>query len=215
MKSSSDSRTERRARFPFCSMTSSPRRPFKSSAARAINAVFCGNHRNLLRANPNSGSAVAAQPIIEAMKNPPLPQYKIRPPRNSFTNLNRRRFLRGLGACMALPAFGSLEPMRLLAAITAARQSAGWTRIGRLSFMCRTGSIPISVVAARRSGADFHSGCPPPCSRSEKLRNQIQLISGLLQDLSANPFRRRGRSRARGRHIFDGRYASRKPRART
>ena len=41
-----------------------------------------------------------------------------------FTNMNRRRFLRGLGACVALPAFASLEPMRLLAAPTAAAAKA-------------------------------------------------------------------------------------------
>ena len=37
-----------------------------------------------------------------------------------FASLSRRRFLRGLGACMALPAFESLRPLDLIAAETKA-----------------------------------------------------------------------------------------------
>src|SRR6187455_3234829 len=38
-----------------------------------------------------------------------------------FAAMNRRHFLRGIGACIALPAFSSLLPSRVLAATAAAR----------------------------------------------------------------------------------------------
>ena len=41
-----------------------------------------------------------------------------------FASLSRRRFLRGLGACMALPAFESLRPLGALAADTKAAKLA-------------------------------------------------------------------------------------------
>ena len=40
-------------------------------------------------------------------------------------SLNRRRFLRGFGACLALPALESLAPLHLLAAPTAGVGVAG------------------------------------------------------------------------------------------
>jgi hypothetical protein len=45
-------------------------------------------------------------------------------PHGQMSHVNRRRFLRGLGACIALPAFGSLEPLRALAAPSAAAVKA-------------------------------------------------------------------------------------------
>ena len=45
-------------------------------------------------------------------------------------SLNRRHFLRGLGACVAVPAFASLRPARVLAG-GLADQTPGGYRSGR------------------------------------------------------------------------------------
>src|SRR6185295_12642301 len=47
-----------------------------------------------------------------------------------YASLSRRRFLRGLGACMALPAFESIVPTRLFAAETVAAGKLAATSTG-------------------------------------------------------------------------------------
>ena len=42
-----------------------------------------------------------------------------------YAAFSRRKFLRGLGACIALPAFESLMPMRSLAALAGSASAAG------------------------------------------------------------------------------------------
>ena len=96
-----------------------------------------------------------------------------------FTRVNRRRFLRGLGACVALPVFASLEPMRLLAAPGEAAKAPV-----RMAFLYVPNGIIPSAWWPEESGANF--ALPPTLQPFEKLRDKIQLISG-LQDLSANP----------------------------
>src|SRR5947207_12153606 len=61
-------------------------------------------HRRLWNNEPNSN---------EAMKAKHLNPQEIAAQR--FASLNRRRFLRGLGASLALPAFQSLRPFSALA----------------------------------------------------------------------------------------------------
>lgn len=95
-----------------------------------------------------------------------------------IANINRRRFLRGLGACVALPAFASLEPMRLLAATTAAKAPV------RMAVLYVPNGIIPSAWWPEKAGADF--ALPDTLQPLEKLRDKFQLISG-LQDLSANP----------------------------
>ena len=51
-----------------------------------------------------------------------MTQYEARI-QQQLASMNRRHFLRGLGACMALPAFGSLMPTRLFGS-TAALKAA-------------------------------------------------------------------------------------------
>ena len=72
-------------------------------------------------------------------------------------SLNRRRFLRGLGVCLALPAMESLLPSRLLGATPApppAARSGATTATGaplRMAFLSfPNGAIPAQVVADRR-----------------------------------------------------------------
>ena len=98
---------------------------------------------------------------------------------DSFASLNRRRFLRGLGACIALPAFGSLEPMRLLAATAAPAKAPV-----RMAVLYVPNGIIPSAWWPEKSGANFE--LPATLQPFEKLRDKFQLISG-LQDLSANP----------------------------
>ena len=93
--------------------------------------------------------------------------------------MNRRRFLRGLGACVALPAFGSLEPMRALAATTAAAKAPV-----RMAVLYVPNGIIPSAWWPEQAGANF--ALPATLQPLEKLRDKFQLISG-LQDLSANP----------------------------
>ena len=95
--------------------------------------------------------------------------------------INRRRFLRGLGACVALPAFASLAPVRLLAG--ASDGAAGKSPV-RMAFLYVPNGIIPSAWWPEESGSSF--ALPPTLQPLEKLRDKIQLISG-LQDLSANP----------------------------
>ena len=101
-------------------------------------------------------------------------------------SLNRRRFLRGLGACIALPAFESLRPLRALAEPTAAASGmAGKLAPVRMAMLyVPNGTIP----SAWWPNSD--SGAPLELMRTlkplEKVRQQVQLISG-LEDVSANP----------------------------
>ena len=97
----------------------------------------------------------------------------------SLANMNRRRFLRGLGACIALPAFASLEPMRLLAAAGVAAKAPV-----RTAFLYVPNGIIPAAWWPEQAGANF--SLPATLQPLEKLRDKFQLISG-LQDLSANP----------------------------
>lgn len=96
-----------------------------------------------------------------------------------FSSINRRRFLRGLGACIALPAFTSLAPIRLLAA-----DSTPVKAPTRMAFLYVPNGIIPSAWWPEQSGSDF--SLPATLQPLEKMRDKFQLISG-LQDLSANP----------------------------
>lgn len=97
-------------------------------------------------------------------------------------SLSRRHFLRGLGACLTLPAFESLRPANLLAGPAGA---AGATSAPvRLAFIyVPNGTIPSAWWPEGDGGKDF------VLSRTlqplEKLQHRLQVISG-LDDLNAN-----------------------------
>jgi hypothetical protein len=92
--------------------------------------------------------------------------------------LNRRSFLRGAGACIALPLFNSLRPVELLAAAPAAKMATSATGAPlRAAFLFfPNGAIP-SAWWPTREGADF------PWSRTlkplEKHKDQLQVLGGL------------------------------------
>jgi len=99
-------------------------------------------------------------------------------------SLSRRRFLRGLGACVALPAFESFSPMRLLAAPAKAAGGAVAAAPVRTAFVyVPNGIIPSSWWPEGDGGKDF--ALSPTLQPLEKVRKEVQVISG-LEDLSAN-----------------------------
>ncbi len=100
-------------------------------------------------------------------------------------SLSRRRFLRGLGVCMALPAFESLMPAGLFAAPAAASQGAAKAAPVRMAFVyVPNGAIPAAWWPEGDGGKDF------VLSRTlqplDKVRSHLQIISG-LEDRSADP----------------------------
>src|SRR6266581_4602463 len=102
-----------------------------------------------------------------------------------LANLSRRHFLRGLGACMALPAFESLRPFGLLAAPASAAGAAAKSAPVRMAFLyVPNGTIPSAWWPSDDSGKDFElSRTLQPL---EKVRHRLQVISG-LDDANANP----------------------------
>jgi Protein of unknown function (DUF1552) len=103
-----------------------------------------------------------------------------------FANLSRRRFLRGLGACMALPAFESLRPLSLFAApaVQTVAGAAAKAAPVRMAFLyVPNGIIPSGWWPEGDGGSDFQ--LPSTLQPLEKVRQKIQVISG-LEDISAN-----------------------------
>ncbi|MBI3415738.1 MAG: DUF1552 domain-containing protein, partial [Verrucomicrobia bacterium] len=97
-----------------------------------------------------------------------------------FASLNRRHFLRGLGACLALPAFDSLRPMRLLAAEPGGAGALATSATGaplRMAFVYFPNGAIQDAWWPKGEGKDFE------LSRTmlplEKLRHQIQVLGGL------------------------------------
>lgn len=94
--------------------------------------------------------------------------------------LNRRRFLRGLGACLALPAFASLRPCGLQAASPAAAGALGVSPSGaplRMAFVYFPNGAHQEYWWPRGAGTDFTLG--RTMQPLEALKQKIQVISGL------------------------------------
>ena len=106
------------------------------------------------------------------MKTKPASREELTAQRHvSFT---RRNFLRGLGACLALPAFESLSPLKLFAGETAAAGKLATTATGaplRTAFIFfPNGAIP-SAWWPEQDGTDFKlSTTLGPLERSEERR---------------------------------------------
>jgi hypothetical protein len=118
------------------------------------------------------------------------------------SGLNRRHFLRGLGACLALPALESLAPFKLFAAEAAAAGALGVTATGAplravfLSFP--NGAIP-SAWWPDGEGDNFKlSSTLQPLEPHQKL---IQVLSG-LDHACANPGPDGAGDHARGSGVF-------------
>ncbi len=102
-----------------------------------------------------------------------------------MASLSRRRFLRGLGACMALPAFESFSPFNLSAAPAALPGVAGKAAPVRMAFIyVPNGTIPSAWWPGGDAGKDFVM--PPTLEPLAKVRHEMQVISG-LDDINADP----------------------------
>jgi hypothetical protein len=96
-----------------------------------------------------------------------------------FESLSRRRFLRGVGASIALPALASLAPREAFAARARVRAPT------RMAFVyVPNGAIPDAWWPAGEPGTDF--ALSPTLAPLAKVQKHLQIISG-LDDLSANP----------------------------
>ena len=93
---------------------------------------------------------------------------------------SRRHFLRGLGACIALPAFESLLPTRLLASVVSPESALATTATGaplRTAFVYfPNGAIPAAWWPKTEGSAFELSRTLQPLAANQK---QIQVIGGL------------------------------------
>jgi hypothetical protein len=116
--------------------------------------------------------------------------------------MSRRNFLRGLGACVALPTFGSLLSSKAMAAAAVDAQLAT-TATGaplRTAFVFfPNGAIPSRWWPAAGSGADF--ALSPTLAPLEAVRRHVQVLGGLAH-LNANPGNDGGGDHARGNGVF-------------
>ena len=116
--------------------------------------------------------------------------------------MNRRSFLRGLGACIALPAFGSLLSSKMMAAVAAEAQLAT-TATGaplRTAFVFfPNGAIPSRWWPTSSPGADF--ALSPTLQPLESMRKYVQVMGGLAH-LNANSGNDGGGDHARGNGVF-------------
>lgn len=119
---------------------------------------------------------------------------------NHLSAMNRRHFLRGLGACIALPAFGSLLPSRLMA--TAAAAQLATTATGaplRTAFVF----FPNGAIPSRwwPTGGELDFGLGATLQPLEAMRRHVQVLGG-LDHANANPGDDGGGDHARGNSVF-------------
>jgi hypothetical protein len=106
-------------------------------------------------------------------------------PEKAASGFSRRQFLRGLGTCIALPAFASLSPAKLLAASTARQLATTATGAPlRTAFLYfPNGAIP-NMWWPKGEGTDFElSRTLEPLAGFQR---QVQVL-GELDDRSATP----------------------------
>ena len=95
-----------------------------------------------------------------------------------FAAMNRRQFLRGLGACVALPAFGSLLPRQALAAGPAARlaTTAGGAPLRTAFVFFPNGAIPTRWWP---EGSELDFQLNATLAPLEAMRRHVQVLGGL------------------------------------
>ena len=114
--------------------------------------------------------------------------------------MNRRHFLRGLGACIALPAFSSLVPGRLLAAAATAQLATTATGAPlRTAFVF----FPNGAIPSRwwPTGGEVDFGLGATLQPLEAMRRHVQVLGG-LDHANANPGDDGGGDHARGNSVF-------------
>ncbi|HKS36609.1 MAG TPA: DUF1552 domain-containing protein [Verrucomicrobiae bacterium] len=104
-----------------------------------------------------------------------------------FASLNRRHFLRGLGACLALPAFESLRPFGLLAAEAKAAGQLATTSTGaplRMGFVYFPNGAIQPNWWPKGEGKDFElARTMEPLA---KVKHQLQILGG-MDHVNATP----------------------------
>jgi hypothetical protein len=111
---------------------------------------------------------------------------------------NRRHFLRGLGACIALPAFESMGALKALAATSKLATTAGGAPLRTAFVYFPNGAIP-AAWWPKGEGNDYEfSRTLKPL---EPLRQHLQVLSGLDQK-SAYGGQDGGGDHARGNGVF-------------
>ncbi len=122
------------------------------------------------------------------------------PPLSDFAAMNRRNFLRGLGACIALPTLSSLVPNRVAATIGGPRLATTAT-----GAPLRTGFVffPNGAIPSRwwPEGGLTDFALNSTMQPLQALRNRIQVLGGLDQR-NANPGNDGGGDHARGNAVF-------------
>jgi hypothetical protein len=117
--------------------------------------------------------------------------------------MSRRHFLRGLGACVAVPAFGSLLTGKMLAAAVSPEAQLATTATGaplRTAFVFfPNGAIPSRWWPTAGAGSDL--ALSPTLMPLESMRSHIQVLGGLAH-LNANPGNDGGGDHARGNGVF-------------
>ena len=115
--------------------------------------------------------------------------------------MSRRHFLRGLGACVALPAFGSLLPARALAGVASGSRLAT-TATGaplRTAFVF----FPNGAIPSRwwPTGSETGFEFSPTLAPLAPVRGQLQVLAGLAH-ANANAGGDGGGDHARGNGVF-------------
>ena len=116
--------------------------------------------------------------------------------------LSRRRFLRGVGACMALPALESLVSERVLAAAARASGSLAVSKNGmpmRMAFVYFPNGANQPCWWPKGEGTDFELN--RTMKPLEPLKSKIQVLGG-LDNLSANAGKDGGGDHARASSTF-------------
>jgi hypothetical protein len=116
--------------------------------------------------------------------------------------LSRRRFLRGVGACMALPALESLVSERVLAAAARASGSLAVSKSGmpmRMAFVYFPNGANQPCWWPKGEGTDFELN--RTMKPLEPLKSKIQVLGG-LDNLSANAGKDGGGDHARASSTF-------------
>jgi len=114
--------------------------------------------------------------------------------------MSRRNFLRGIGACVALPAFTSLLPTKMLAAAADARLATTATGAPlRTAFVF----FPNGAIPSRWWPADAGAAMnlSPTLQPLDPVRRYVQVLGGLAH-ANANPGNDGGGDHARGNSVF-------------
>lgn len=117
-----------------------------------------------------------------------------------IAGMNRRHFLKGLGACIALPAFASLVPARLMAAAAAAQLATTATGAPlRTAFVF----FPNGAIPSRwwPTGGQTDFTLANTLAPLEGMRKHVQVLGG-LEHANANPGADGAGDHARGNSVF-------------